>query len=101
MTITFEKNWPVSFYVANKTCHIQKINLIDKAIHKIGNFYDVIRRSQSPIFLLPHKNCSCRRGFTSCKDSMISTRVFKIFTLFVIQDSIVAPGNAPTWEKLE
>ena len=44
------KNGRVSFYVANKNCHIQKIVRVDETTHKIGNYFNVIRRSQSPIF---------------------------------------------------
>ena len=36
--------------MANKNCPIQKIVRVDETTHKIGNFFDVIRRSQSPIF---------------------------------------------------
>ena len=44
------KNRRVSFYVANKNCQIHKIVRVDETTHKIGNFFDVIRRSQFPIF---------------------------------------------------
>ena len=44
------KNWRVSFYVANKNCHTQKTVRVDETTHEIGNFFDVIHSSQSPIF---------------------------------------------------
>ena len=44
------KNWRVSFFVANKHCHIQKIVRVDETTHKIGDFFDVSHRSQSLIF---------------------------------------------------
>ena len=33
------KIWRVSFYVADKNCHIQKIVRVDETTHKIGNFF--------------------------------------------------------------
>ena len=53
--------------MANKNCHIQKIVRVDETTHKIGKFFDVIHRPQSPIFSLQIKsapeNEACRRKF--------------------------------------
>ena len=50
------------FNVANKNCHIQEIGRVDETTQKTGNFFGVIRRSQSPNLLFSNKNCSFRRG---------------------------------------
>ena len=44
---------------------IQKIVRVDETTHKIGNFFDAIHRSQSPISFFQIKKRSCRRGVHS------------------------------------
>ena len=41
----------VLVFVANKNCDTQKIVRVDETTHKIGNFFDVIHRSQFPIIV--------------------------------------------------
>ena len=58
------KNWRVSFYVANKNCHIQKTVHVDEITHKIGNFFHVIHKSQSPIYCFQIKIVRVDGAFT-------------------------------------
>ena len=52
-------------YVANKNCHVQKIVRVVETTHKIGNYFDVIRKSQSPIFCCHIKNSLVDLAYTS------------------------------------
>ena len=66
MAIIFAEKlkWRLSFYVANKNCHIQKIVRVGKTTHKIGNFFYVIRRSKSPIFCFQIKIARVQGAYT-------------------------------------
>ena len=64
MTIIYLlKNWRVSFYVANKNCHVQKIDRVDETTLKNGIFY-VIRRSQFSIFCFQRKIALVDKEYT-------------------------------------
>ena len=64
MTIIFAKNWRVSFFVTSKDCHIQKIVRVDETTNKIVNFFDVIHRSQLPIFCFQMKIARVDKAYT-------------------------------------